>query len=98
MNGSDLRKQLHQLQKQGKNWIVYPLGDPDQIQAFKIYGYEAYEAITHQEYLKRKNEEYLDYLDWEGLSSTDLSFSEWLNGEEFDDLYAKISDLLNSDL
>ena len=84
LTNEDLNNQLKQFLEEGYAYVAgYTFGNFN----FEVHGYEAFERLTEEEYLKRKQAAYEDECK-DGLVE-DLTFEEWLDLDQ-DDYYQRI--------
>lgn len=75
----ELIAQLQELEAQGKTIIVLPSQT-----YFKVHGLQGVKALTHDEWLNKKREEWEDETVYGDVA--ELSFENWLEAD-MDDLY-----------
>lgn len=84
-----LLDQLKQFKKEGKEVVILP----DQLE-YRAAGFLASIALTHEEWLERKNAEWEDLMSIRDEDEEWVSFEEWLE-DDHDDLYRSIDGLIS---
>ena len=76
----ELIAQLQELESQGKTIIILPCAT-----YFKVHGLEGVKALTHDEWLDKKREEWKDAATYDE-EVAELSFKDWLE-DDMDNFY-----------